>query len=44
MAGRDLAPQPMLSRFENAIGPKEFYSMAKVLALRVSERHAEPRF
>jgi len=41
LAGRDLASQPTLSRFENAVGPKELYAMAEVLALRVIERHAE---
>jgi hypothetical protein len=41
VAGRDLASQPTLSRFENAIGPTELYRMAEVLALRVIERHAE---
>ena len=41
LAGRDLASQPTLSRFENAVGPKELYAMAEVLALRVMERHAE---
>ncbi len=41
VAGLDLASQPTLSRFENAIGPKELYRMAEVLALRVIERHAE---
>lgn len=39
--GRDLASQPTLSRFENAVGPKELYAMAEVLALRVIERHAK---
>ena len=41
VTGRDLASQPTLSRFENAVGPKELYRMAEVLALRVVERHAE---
>jgi len=41
VTGRDLASQSTLSRFENAIGPKELYSMSEVLALRVIERHAE---
>jgi hypothetical protein len=40
VAGRDLASQPTLSRFENAVGPKELHRMAEVLALRVVERHA----
>jgi len=39
--GRDLASQPTLSRFENAVGPKELYRMAELLTLRVIERHAE---
>ena len=34
VSGRDLASQPTLSRFENALGPKELYAMAEVLALR----------
>jgi hypothetical protein len=41
VAGRDLASQPTLSRFENAMGPKELYRMAEVLALSVIERHTE---
>jgi hypothetical protein len=41
IAGHDLASQPTLSRFENAIGPKELYRMAEMLALRVIERHVE---
>jgi hypothetical protein len=41
MVGRDLASQPTLSRFENAVGPKELHRMAEVLALRVIQRHAE---
>ena len=41
IAGRDLASQPTLSRFENAVGAKQLYAMAEMLALRVIERHAE---
>lgn len=41
IAGSDLASQPTLSRFENAVGAKQLYAMAEVLALRVIERHAE---
>jgi hypothetical protein len=40
LTGLDLPSQSTLSRFENAVGPKELYSMAEVLALRVIERHA----
>lgn len=41
VAGRDLASQPTLSRFENGVGPKELYRMAERLAVRVIQRHAE---
>lgn len=41
IAGRDLASQPTLSRFENSVGPKELYAMAEVLALRVIQRHGQ---
>ena len=41
VAGRDLASQPTLSRFENAVGTRELYRMAELLALRVIERHTE---
>ncbi len=41
VAGHDLASQPTLSRFENAVGPKELYRMAEMLAVRVIERHSE---
>jgi hypothetical protein len=41
LSGRDLASQPTLSRFENAVGPKELYAMAEVLALRVMEHHTK---
>ena len=38
--GRDLASQPTLSRFENAVDRKELYRMAEALADSVMERHA----
>jgi hypothetical protein len=38
--GRDLASQPTLSRFENAIGVKELYRMGEALAGSVIRRHA----
>jgi len=41
MAGRDLASQPTLSRFENAVGPKELYRLGETLAASVIQRHAE---
>jgi hypothetical protein len=41
VAGRDLASQPTLSRFENAVGPKELYRMSETLAASVIQRHAE---
>ena len=41
VAGRDLASQPTLSRFENALGPKELYRLAEALAVSVIQRHAE---
>src|SRR5208283_3484763 len=40
-AGRDLASQPTLSRFENAIGAKELYRLSEALAASVVQRHAE---
>jgi len=40
-AGRDLASQPTLSRFENAIGVKELYRLGEALAASVLQRHAE---
>ena len=40
-AGRDLASQPTLSRFENAIGVKELYRLGEALAASVIQRHAE---
>ena len=39
--GRDLASQPTLSRFENAVGVKELYCMAEALAHSVVQRHAK---
>jgi hypothetical protein len=39
VSGLDLASQPTLSRFENAVGAKELYRMGESLALRVMERH-----
>jgi Transposase DDE domain group 1 len=41
VAGRDLASQPTLSRFENAIGPKELYRLGEALAVSVIQRHAQ---
>lgn len=41
VAGRDLASQPTLSRFENAVGPKELYCLGETLAASVIQRHAE---
>jgi len=38
--GTDLASQPTLSRFENAVDRKELYRMGAVLADSVMERHA----
>lgn len=40
VSGMDLASQPTLSRFENAIGRKELYRMGEALADSVVERHA----
>jgi hypothetical protein len=39
--GRDLASQPTLSRFENAIGAKELYRLGEALAASVMQRHTE---
>jgi hypothetical protein len=39
--GNDLASQPTLSRFENAIDTKELYRMSEALAASVIQRHAE---
>jgi hypothetical protein len=41
--GEDLASQPTLSRFENAVGPKDLYAMGEVLADAVVARHAQRR-
>ena len=41
VAGRDLASQPTLSRFENAIGAKQLYRLGEELAGGVIQRHAE---
>ena len=41
LAGRDLASQPTLSRFENAIGRKQLYRVGEALAARVIQRHAQ---
>lgn len=38
--GRDLASQPTLSRFENAVERKELYRMGETMAQAVVERHA----
>jgi Transposase DDE domain group 1 len=40
-AGRDLASQPTLSRFENALGAKELFRLSEALAASVMQRHAE---
>src|ERR1700730_14884094 len=39
--GRDLASQPTLSRFENAVGVKELYRAGEFLAESVIRRHAQ---
>jgi hypothetical protein len=41
IAGANLASQPRLSRFENAVGPKELYRLSEALAACVVQRHAE---
>ena len=41
VAGNDLASQPTLSRFENAIDTKELYRMSEVLAASVIQCHTE---
>jgi hypothetical protein len=38
-SGDDLASQPTLSRFENAVSPRDLYRLADSLADRVIERH-----
>jgi hypothetical protein len=40
MTGNDLASQPTLSRFENAIDSKELYRLSEALAASVIQRHA----
>ena len=37
----DLASQPTLSRFENAVGPKDLFRMGEALAESVIQRHAQ---
>jgi len=39
--GADLASQPTLSRFENAVGPRELYRMGMTLAESVIARHGK---
>jgi len=39
--GLDMASQPTLSRFENAVGPRQLYHMGALLAESVIERHAQ---
>src|ERR1039457_3778791 len=39
--GLDMASQATLSRFENAIGPRQLYNMGAALAESVIERHAQ---
>jgi hypothetical protein len=39
--GRDLASQPTLSRFENAVGLKDLYRMGDTLAEAVLQRRAQ---
>ena len=41
IAGTDLASQPTLSRFENAVGAKELYRLSEALAASVLRRHAQ---
>ena len=36
-----MASQPTLSRFENAVGPRQLYQMGALLAESVIERHAQ---
>ena len=40
VTGLDMASQPTLSRFENAVGPRQLYSTGAALAESVIERHA----
>ena len=39
--GTDLASQPTLSRFENAVGRKDLYRLSEALAASVLRRHAQ---
>jgi hypothetical protein len=41
VTGVDMASQPTLSRFENAVGPRQLYHMGALLAESVIERHAQ---
>jgi hypothetical protein len=41
VTGLDMASQPTLSRFENAVGPRQLYHMGALLAESVIERHAQ---
>jgi hypothetical protein len=41
ITGLDMASQPTLSRFENAVGPRQLYNMGAALAESVIERHAQ---
>jgi hypothetical protein len=41
VTGLDMASQPTLSRFENAVGPRQLYGMGAALAESVIERHAK---
>jgi len=41
VTGLELASQPTLSRFENAVGAKQLYRMGEALAGSVIERHAK---
>lgn len=41
LEGMNLASQPTLSRFENAVGPKVLYRMGEAIAETVIERHRQ---
>jgi hypothetical protein len=41
VTGLDMASQPTLSRFENAVAPRQLYNMGASLAESVIERHAQ---
>jgi hypothetical protein len=41
VTGLDMASQPTLSRFENAVGPRQLYNIGAALAESVIERHAQ---